>query len=86
MWFVENEGAKFWIIVLIGLQKRGVEDILIGYVDDLNGFPQAINTVYTKIHIQIYIVHMILNSLRFVSCKHYKVVSADLKLVYQADK
>ncbi|MCG6202958.1 IS256 family transposase [Psychromonas antarctica] len=85
MWLAENEGAKFWLNVLTELQNRGVEDILIACVDGLKGFPEAINTVYPETHIQLCIVHMIRNSLRFVSWKHYKEVTADLKLIYQAD-
>lgn len=85
LWFAENEGAKFWLNVLTELQNRGVEDILIACVDGLKGFPDAINTVYPETHVQLCIVHMIRNSLRFVSWKHYKAVTADLKLIYQAD-
>ncbi len=85
LWFSENEGAKFWLNVLTELQNRGVEDILIACVDGLKGFPEAINTVYPETHVQLCIVHMIRNSLRFVSWKHYKTVTADLKNIYQAD-
>jgi len=86
MWLAENEGAKFWLNVLTELQnRRGVEDLLIACVDGLKGGPEAINTVYPKTHVQLCIVHMIRNSLRFVSWKHYKEVTADLKLIYQAD-
>jgi putative transposase len=85
MWLAENEGAKFWLNVLTELQKIGVEDILIACVDGLKDFPEAINTVCPETHIQLCIVHMIPNSLRFVSWKHYKAVTADLKLIYQAD-
>ena len=85
LWFAENEGAKFWLNVLTELQNRGVEDILIACVDGLKGFPDAIKTVYPGTHVQLCIVHMIRNSLRFVSWKHYKAVIADLKLIYQAD-
>jgi putative transposase len=85
LWFAENEGAKFWLNVLTELNNRGVEDILIACVDGLKGFPDAINTVYPETHVQLCIVHMIRNSLRFVSWKHYKEVTADLKLIYQAD-
>ncbi|WP_232575863.1 IS256 family transposase, partial [Photobacterium carnosum] len=59
LWFAENEGAKFWLNVLIELKNRGVEDILIACVDGLKGFPDAINTVYPETHIQLCIVHMI---------------------------
>ncbi|WP_256384030.1 IS256 family transposase [Photobacterium toruni] len=85
LWFAENEGAKFWLNVLTELKNRGVEDILIACVDGLKGFPDAINTVYPETHIQLCIVHMIRSSLRFVSWKDYKAVTADLKRIYQAD-
>ena len=35
MWFQANEGAKFWMQVLTDLKQRGVQDILIAYVDGL---------------------------------------------------
>ncbi len=49
MWLSENEGAKFWLgIILTELQNRGVKDILIACVDGLKGFPEAIQTVYPQ--------------------------------------
>ena len=65
MWLAENEGAKFWLNVLTELKNRGLNDILIACVDGLKGFPDAINTVYPKARIQLCIVHMVRNSLRF---------------------
>lgn len=84
MWIAENEGAKFWLNVLTELQQRGVEDILIACVDGLKGFPDAINTVFPQTQIQLCIVHMVRNSLRYVSWKDYKAVTADLKRVYRS--
>ena len=84
MWLTENEGAKFWLNVLTELKNRGLNDILIACVDGLKGFPDAINTVYPKARIQLCIVHMVRNSLRFVSWKDYKAVTRDLKAIYQA--
>ena len=84
MWIAENEGAKFWLNVLTELQQRGVEDILIACVDGLKGFPDAINTVFPQTHIQLCIVHMVRNSLKYVSWKDYKAVTADLKQVYRS--
>ncbi len=83
MWISENEGAKFWLNVLTELQQRGVEDILIACVDGLKGFPDAINTVFPT-NIQLCIVHMVRNSLKHVSWKDYKAVTADLKRVYRS--
>jgi transposase-like protein len=85
MWIAENEGAKFWLSVLTELQQRGVEDILIACVDGLKGFPDAINAVFPETHIQLCIVHMVRNSLRYVSWKDYKAVTRDLKLIYRSN-
>ncbi|WP_352298290.1 IS256 family transposase [Pseudoalteromonas sp. 20-MNA-CIBAN-0454] len=84
MWISENEGAKFWLSVLTELSQRGVEDILIACVDGLKGFPDAINTAYPQTHVQLCIVHMVRNSLKYVSWKDYKAVTADLKLIYRS--
>ena len=84
LWIAENEGAKFWLSVLTELQQRGVEDILIACVDGLKGFPDAINSVFPQTHIQLCIVHMVRNSLKYVSWKDYRAVTADLKRVYRS--
>lgn len=84
MWISENEGAKFWLNVLTELQNRGVKDILIACIDGLKGFPDAINTVFPETKIQLCIVHMVRNSVKYVPWKDYKAVTADLKLVYNS--
>lgn len=84
LWIAENEGAKFWLRVLTELKNRGVQDILIACIDGLKGFPDAINTVFPETKIQLCIVHMVRNSLKYVTWKDYKAVTADLKQVYQA--
>lgn len=82
MWLSENEGAKFWLSVLTELQNRGVSDIFIACVDGLKGFPDAINTAFANTKVQLCIVHMVRNSLRFVPWKDRKQVAADLKKIY----
>ena len=84
LWMSENEGAKFWLNVLTELQNRGVKDILIACVDGLKGFPYAISTAFPDAQIQLCIVHMVRNSLKYVTWKDYKAVTADLKQVYQS--
>jgi putative transposase len=84
LWLSENEGAKFWLNVLTELQNRGVKDILIACVDGLKGFPEAISAAYPETQIQLCIVHMVRNSLRYVPYKDYKAVTADLKRIYKA--
>jgi len=84
MWLSENEGAKFWLGILTELKNRGLEDILIACVDGLKGFPEAIQTVYPQTHIQLCIVHMVRNSMKFVPWRDYKEVAGDLKRIYQS--
>lgn len=85
MWLAETEGAKFWLNVLTELQNRGIQDILIACVDGLKGFPDAINAVFPQTHIQLCIVHMVRNSLKYVSWKDYKAVTAGLRQIYRAE-
>ena len=84
LWMSENEGAKFWLSVLTELKSRGVQDILIACVDGLKGFPEAIAAEYPETRIQLCIVHMVRNSLKYVSWKDYKAVTTDLKRIYHA--
>ncbi len=84
MWLAQTEGAKFWLSVLTELQNRGVKDIFIACVDGLTGLPEAIGTVYPQTRVQLCMVHLMRNSLRYVSHKHMKEVATDLKAIYSA--
>lgn len=84
MWIAETEGARFWLSVLTELRNRGLEHILIACVDGLTGFPDAVEVVYPKARIQLCIVHMVRNSLRYVAWKDYRKVAADLKNIYRS--
>lgn len=84
MWISENEGAKFWLSILTELKNRGVEQILIACVDGLSGFPEAIEVFYPQARVQLCIIHQVRNSLKYVSWKDYKAVTADLKQVYRS--
>jgi putative transposase len=84
MWIAQTEGAKFWLQVLTELQNRGVKDIFIACVDGLTGLPEAIETAYPQTRVQLCMVHLMRNSLRYVSYKHMKAVATDLKAIYSA--
>jgi transposase-like protein len=58
--------------------------IFVACCDGLTGFPQAIEAVYPQTQVQLCIVHLIRNCLRYVSWKDAKAVAADLKPIYQA--
>lgn len=82
MWCNTTEGAKFWLSVLTELKNRGIQDVLICCCDGLTGFPSAIEAVFPKAKIQLCIVHIVRQSLRYVGWKERKAVAADLKLIY----
>jgi putative transposase len=84
IWISPNEGAKFWLSVVTELQNRGVRDIFIACVDGLKGFPEAIASVFPQTQIQLCIVHMVRNCLKYVGWKQRKEAAADLKEVYGA--
>lgn len=80
----ETEGAKFWLKVLTDLRNRGMKDMLIACCDGLKGFPQAIEAVYPQTQVQLCIVHLVRNCMKYVPWKDRKAVAADLKPIYQS--
>ncbi|ATG91358.1 IS256 family transposase [Methylomonas koyamae] len=84
LWIAQTEGAKFWLQVVTDLKNRGVQDIFIACVDGLKGFPEAIETVYPHAAVQLCIVHLVRNSLNYVSWKMRKQIAGDLKRIYQS--
>ena len=84
IWIEQTEGAKFWLRVMNELKNRGIADILIAVVDGLKGFPEAITAIFPQTVVQTCIVHLIRNSLDFVSWKDRKPAVAALKAIYRA--
>ncbi len=84
LWIEQTEGAKFWLRVMTELKNRGLEDVLIAVVDGPKGFPDAITAVFPEAQVQTCIVHLIRNSLDFVSYKDRRAVAAALKEIYKA--
>ena len=84
LWIEQTEGAKFWLRVMTELQARGVQDVLFAVVDGLQGFPEAITSVFPQATIQTCIVHLLRHSLGFVTWKDRKPVAAALKAIYRA--
>jgi transposase-like protein len=72
MWMNETESASFWIQVLSELKERGLKDMLIACTDNLKGLQQAIKALFPEAVSQLYIVHQIPNSLRFIPYKRKK--------------
>ena len=84
LWIEQNEGAKFWLRVINELKNRGTEDIMLAVVDGLKGFPDAITAVFPEAIVQTCIVHLLRNSMDFVSWKDRKPLATALKTIYRA--
>lgn len=79
-----DESAKFWLKVMNDLRNRGVRNVCVVCCDGLTALPEAIEAVYADAWVQCCVVHLIRNSLKHVSYKDYKAVTADLRPIYQA--
>jgi len=84
LWIAETESAKYWLGVLTELRNRGLKDILIITSDDLPGIQEAISAVYPDAAYQGCVVHIIRNSLKYVSYKDLKEFSSDIKPIYKS--
>src|SRR5712664_839145 len=84
MWISENEGAKFWLSVCTELRNRGMKDCFIACVDGLTGLPEAIEAVFGHTRVQLCMVHLVRNSLKYVNYKQRAEVAKDLKAIYSA--
>ena len=84
MYIGENEGAKFWLQVLTDLSNRGVSDIFLACIDNLQGFAEAIESIFPQAEVQLCVVHQIRNSHKYLSHKDVKAFMKDLQGVYRA--
>ncbi|VWL84926.1 IS256 family transposase [Oceanivirga miroungae] len=81
----DSESSKFWFGVLNTLKARGVKDILVLCSDRLTGIKEAIEAVYPNTDWQGCIVHMIRNTVKYVSYKDLKEFTKDLKTIYNSN-
>lgn len=94
LWIEQNEGAKFWLRVMNELKNRGVDDIMLAVVDGLKAWlwrlppavsspalPDAITAVFPDATVQTCIVHLLRNSMDFVSWKDRKPLATALKAI-----
>ena len=79
-----NTQEAIFLNVLNQLRQRGVQDVLIGCMDGLKGFPEAWKASFPETVVQTCIVHLIRNTLEFVPWKERKEMAEDLKKVYTA--
>lgn len=77
-----GEGAKQWMNMLTELKNRGILDACIVCCDGLKGLPAAIEATWPQATIQTCVVHLVRNSLRYASKKHWQAIAKDLKRIY----
>jgi transposase-like protein len=78
------ESASFWHQVLVELEHRGVQEMLIVCADALTGLDKAIEAVYPRASLQPCVVHLMRGSLVLVHHSERKPVARELKRIYQA--
>jgi putative transposase len=84
LWIEKSEGARFWTSVLTELRNRGVKDVLFVCTDGLSGFPEAIDAVFPQAVNQTCIVHLVRQSLRYLSWRERKRCAGELRRIYTA--
>jgi transposase-like protein len=83
LWIEKTEG-RFWTSVLTDLKNRGVRDVLFVCTDGLSGFPEAIEAVFPHAVNQTCIVHLVRQSVRYLSWKERKSCASELRRIYTA--
>jgi transposase-like protein len=79
-----GEGAKQWMTMLTELRNRGVADALIVCCDGLKGLPDAIRVTWPDATVQTCVVHLVRNSLRYASKKHWAAITKQMREIYTA--
>lgn len=79
-----GEGAKQWMTMLTELRNRGITDVLVTCCDGLKGLPEAIRTIWKDTTVQTCVVHMVRNSLRYASKKHWGQITKQMRAIYTA--
>lgn len=79
-----GEGAKQWATMLGELKNRGIADALIVCCDGLKGLPDSIRTTWPEATVQTCVVHMVRNSLRYASKKHWSKITKAMRAIYTA--
>jgi putative transposase len=79
-----GESPKFWFSVMTELKNRGIVDVLVLCCDGLKGLPDAARATWPLVDVQLCVVHLVRNSLRYASKKHWGQVTRQLKAIYTA--
>jgi transposase-like protein len=70
--------------MLTELRNRGLRDALVVCCDGLKGLPESIRTTWPEATVQTCVVHMVRNSLRYASKKHWAQITREMRGIYTA--
>jgi transposase-like protein len=79
-----GEGAKQWATMLTELRNRGLVDALIVCCDGLKGLPESIRATWPDATVQTCVVHLVRNTLRYVSKKYWASITREMREIYTA--
>jgi len=79
-----GESPKFWLSVMSELKNRGINDVLMLCCDGLKGLPDAAKATWELVDVQLCVVHLVRNSLRYASQKHWGKITSQLREIYTA--
>jgi transposase-like protein len=79
-----GESSKFWLSVMTELRNRGINDVLMLCCDGLKGLPDSAEATWPFVDVQLCVVHLVRNSLRYASKKHWGQISSELREIYTA--
>ena len=79
-----GEGAKQWVTMLTELRNRGLADALVVCCDGLRGLPESIRATWPQATVQTCVAHMVRNSLRYASKKHWGQITRAMREIYTA--
>jgi len=79
-----GEGAKQWATMLTELRNRGLADALIVCCDGLKGLPESIRATWPDATVQTCVVHLVRNTLRYVSKKYWSTITREMREIYTA--
>ena len=79
-----GQGAKQWATMLTELRNRGLAVVLIVCCDGLRGLPESIRATWPDATVQTCVVHMVPNSLRYASPKHWGQITKAMREIYTA--
>ena len=84
IWIGDSEGKHYWMQIFDEIKGRGVEDVLFICMDGVSGLEEGARSIFKDVVVQRCIVHLIRNSIKYISSKDYKAFTAQLKRVYGA--